>query len=614
MTFRKNIVALSLLTAFAVTSLVPSAAGAAESHDALKLIPADAWGFVAIRSLEAVDQRAAQLNDILGLGIPSPVTPMALGMLNVGDVIDMKRPLCLVMMDAQKFGGAGGPGSAAVLLVPTSDPKAMIQKLTPPPPPEGGEGEDAPDAGEPAAEGIQKISLMGQPSYAAIKGKYVIVGQSQDCVTNVLKTKKTMDAGFAPARSKALAKSDIYISASLRAVVTAYKDMISMMLPMMTAAVDPEGKSAQDLISLLMQMGAIDISLGLEKDGLAVSYLVVPTDGSDLQKTIKSTENVSGSLLTMLPKEQYLAALGATSTYNADVAPMGQDKMLSTILKSAQVEGVNDAAIKVIDAECLTLLKSFKSLAFCVSALPQGAEGLIGITVAVETNDAKAFLASARKLYGAMWNLCDDEDVANVKEHVKHVEDAETVAGRKVDTVTMKLSDLAEMFEMEADDLKKAQAVLGKECVFRFGAVDDKHFLFAFGGGKARLAKASEAVTSRSGPSLADDEGIGALSKRLPSPRSAEGYVAIDNIVHFAKTIAKTLGQEEEIPFDLPMLNAPVAFGGAGIDGIQQADFFVPMKLITAVKKSFEEMTKAEMKNFDEDEDEDAGDDGADED
>jgi hypothetical protein len=259
------------------------------------------------------------------------------------------------------------------------------------------------------------------------------------------------------------------------------------------------------------------------------------------------------------------------------------------------------------------LLKSFKSLAFCVSALPQGAEGLIGITVAVETNDAKAFLASARKLYGAMWNLCDDEDVANVKEHVKHVEDAETVAGRKVDTVTMKLSDLAEMFEMEADDLKKAQAVLGKECVFRFGAVDDKHFLFAFGGGKARLAKASEAVTSRSGPSLADDEGIGALSKRLPSPRSAEGYVAIDNIVHFAKTIAKTLGQEEEIPFDLPMLNAPVAFGGAGIDGIQQADFFVPMKLITAVKKSFEEMTKAEMKNFDEDEDEDAGDDVADE-
>lgn len=608
MTSGRNIFALSLLTAIGMTSLASSGARAAESSDVLKLVPADAWGFVVIRSLETVDQRAAQLNAILGMGLPSPVTPMALGMLGVGDAIDMKRPLCLVMMDVQKF-GVDGPSSAAVLMVPARDPKAMLQKFAPPPAAEGDEGEDAEDKGKASAEGIQRINLMGQDSYAAIKGKYVIVGQNEDCVTHVLKTKKTLGVGFAEARSKALAKSDIYISFSLRAVLTAYKDMVSMMLPMATAAFDPSGKSAEQLIELLLQMQAVDVSLGLQKDGFALSFLTIPKEGSDLEKTMKGTKNVSGSLLSMLPKERYLVAMGTTSTYNADVSQFGQDNVFATILKTAQMEGVDEEAVKAIDAECLNLLKSFKSLAFCISALPQGADGMIGVTLAVETSSAEAFLASARKVYKAVWKLSDDEDVAAVKEQVAHVEDAETVGGQKVDTITIKLGGLAEVSEMETDDLKNVQAVLGKELVFRFGAVDDEHFLFAFGGGKDRFEKASKALSSQGGASLADDEGIGTLSKKLHSPRSMEAYIAADNIMHLAKAVAKIVGHEDEIPFDLPMLNAPVVLGAAQVGSVAQADLFVPMKLITAVKKVVDEMAKAQMQNFDEDEDDDDDDD-----
>ena len=230
---------------------------------------------------------------------------------------------------------------------------------------------------------------------------------------------------------------------------------------------------------------------------------------------------------------------------------------------------------------------------------------MIGVTLAVETSSAKAFLASIRKVYEAVWKLSDDEDVATVKEQVKLTEDAETVAGQKVDTITIKLSGLAEVSEMETDDLKNVQAVLGKELVFRFGAVDDEHFLFSFGGGKARFANACEALTSKGGASLADDEGIGTLSEKLHSPRATEAYLAVDNIIHLAGAVLKIVGHEDEIPFDLPMLNAPLAFGGAQIGSIQQADLFVPMKLITAIKKSIDEAAKAEMQNFDEDEDED---------
>gem|GEM_PF-1372551 len=606
MTSRRRIVALSLLAAIGTTALVSSGARAAESNNVLKLVPADAWGFVVIRSLETVDQRAAQLNDVLGMGLPSPVTPMALGMLGVGDAIDMKRPLCLAMMDVQKF-GAENPGNAAVLMVPARDAKAMLQKFAPPPAAAGDEGDDAADKGKATAEGIQKISLMGQDSYAGIKGKYVIVGQNEDCVAYVLKTKKRMDAGFAKARSAALAKSDIYISISLRAIVSAYKDMLTMTLPMMMASFDPEGKTAEQLVKTLTEMDAFDMALGIEKDGVAMSYLVAPKDGSDLAKVMKGTKNVSGSLLSVLPKERYLAVLGATSNYDEEAAAkFGQQNMLSSIVKSSQMEGIDEEAVKAIDAESQNLLKSVKSVAICASALPEGGkDGLIGLTFAAETKDAKAFLAGARKIYKAAWKVSDDEDLAEIKKHVAYAEDAETVAGHKIDTVTIKLAGLADTLELEADGLKDAQTVLGKEWVFRFGAVDDKHFLCVFGGGKARFAKASKSLASKGGTSLADDAGIEALSKKLHSPRAAEGYFAVDNAVHLARAVAKAVGQEEEVPFDLPTLNAPVVFGSAQIGDIGQGDLFVPMKLVTAIKKAVEEASKAEMQNFDEDEDDD---------
>ncbi len=588
MSLKKRVVSLSILAALCITCLTAPAAQAAGPKDVLSAVPGDAWGFVVLRSLETVDQKAALLNKMLDLGLPPQVTPMALGMMNLGTTVDMKSPVCIVLMDVQKY-GAMDPGDAALAIMPTADPKAMVKQL---------------GAGE-ATEGLFKIAPMGQEAFAAIKDKFLIVGKNKDCVAKAAKAKTNMDKDFAEARSALLGKSDIYLSISVRAALTAYKDLIMPMMQMAMAAQDPDGTKIKKLMKMFMEMEAIDISLCLNEEGFALRALTVAVKDSDFAKLTAATKNTSSSLLSVLPKEKYLLAVGATGGYSEHAEKFRDPNMISGLLKQAQIEGIDDAAAKTLDKEITKLLKAIGPWAFSVSSLPGGDGGMFGLTVAIESEDPKTFVDGLRSIYKTIWKLSDDEDFETVKDIVVHKADAETVDGNKVDTISLNMEEFADMADMDEDDVKQVHKLAGKELVFRFGAAGPKHFVFSFGGGKARFGKVCKSVTSKGGDSLASDKGIAALSAKMPTPRSSEGFIAVDNILHLAKSLAELWDEGDEIPFEVPQLDAPVAICGVAMDNISQADFVVPAKLIKAVKKMIDDAEKAEMDAFDEDDDDD---------
>ncbi|MFQ5411750.1 MAG: hypothetical protein ACE5EC_05615 [Phycisphaerae bacterium] len=167
----------------------------------------------------------------------------------------------------------------------------------------------------------------------------------------------------------------------------------------------------------------------------------------------------------------------------------------------------------------------------------------------------------------------------------------------------------AELFEIEEDDLATFKKILGEEFILRFGVVGKKHFLCTFGGGAKRYEAACK-IAASGGDSLANDKGIAELARVLPKQRSIEGYIAVDNILQIAKSVAKIVGEEEGMPFEVPKIDAPIVFGAAQVGDMQCFKLFVPMKLVTAIKKIIDEQAKAEMEAFDEeDEDEDDDDD-----
>jgi hypothetical protein len=690
MWFRRTFIASFVLLAVFAALAPVSSARADGPKDVLQLVPDDAWGFVVLKSLNDLDDKAAQVKEAIGAEFPTPITPMVLMMLNVGDKLDMAAPVGAVMMDARKY-GPGNTGEALVLLVPAKDPKALLDALsvketeenngaadegqsgkpkgkskgkgagkgdsnnvlnqpeTKKPPKEGGKPEEEKET----TEGLTKIQVMGQPHFAAVKGKYLIVGSNQECVTKVAKTKKTAAEGFAEARAKAVDKSDVYISIAMSSVTNAYKDMFMPLLQMMTAATDPEGKNVKQLVKVLTEISAVDLSLCFDKGGLTLLMLMSPVKDSDMEKVMADQKNSDKSLLTMLPAEKYLFTMGTTGGYSEANEKFSGQNMVSQLIKSSGTKGLNEEAVKALDAELLKLAKASGPTALCVSLLPDGAEGMFGVTMVAEPKDPKDYVSCLRNIYKTAWSVTESggqekaaeknaegdkgkdeqkaggkrggddekkgkepkggvkEELAKVKENVVHTPDAETIDGAKVDTLTVKLGGLADALDIGEDRIGLLERVLGKEIVVRFGAVDDKHFVLTVGGGKKRFETVCKHLKSPD-ESLDKEVSIKEASGQLPTPRVSEIYIAVDSVGQAAKKVLTALGEGEEFPVDVPTVNAPLAVSGAMMGSVQQINIVVPMKLIKAVKEVVAKMS-ASGGDFDEDEeaadndDEDAG-------
>jgi hypothetical protein len=431
----------------------------------------------------------------------------------------------------------------------------------------------------------------------------VILGSSPDTVLKVSKAKKTLAEGFDKARTAALGKADVYVSVGLSKVLGAHKETVMPMLQMVMAASDPSGKAAQNLIKMFEEMAAIDIALSLDKESVSLVVLTLPEKDSDLEKLMKDTKNSTEPLLKVLPKEKYLLAAGGTAAYSEHAEKFSGGAGLTDMLKSTGMAGLDEKAVKSIEEGLKKLGKICDAWAMSASALPAGGEGMVGLTIVIETKDPKEFVGEFRKVYKAVWTVSDDEDFAKVKESIVHTPDAETIGDNKVDTIVVKLDGLAEMGDLEEDDLAKIEKVVGKEIAVRFGPAGSKHVAITFGGGKQRFQSICDGLKS-SGPGLAADSTIKAMGGRLPSARASEAYIAVDNILQLAKDLAKTMGEEEEVSFEVPTIDAPLAFSSSQVGSAQQIDIIIPMKLITSVKELVAKQMSAGAAAFDEEEEE----------
>ena len=233
------------------------------------------------------------------------------------------------------------------------------------------------------------------------------------------------------------------------------------------------------------------------------------------------------------------------------------------------------------------MVGGMRKLAFSVSALPSGPDGLIALTkvVTVEGGAADRCTQVAEIMQVISSGLIQGEQAGDVKEAmevVKYTAAAETLSGVQVDHLAVNVEQIAEASEEWVAQLRK---VVGKEGIlFRMAAVDDKRIAVTFGGGKDRMQRVIDLVKSGAAP-LSADEGIKRATASLPRTRSLEGYLAVDNLIATIIAISKAVDQADDAPPAFPEVNAPVAVvgGPAGKTGYQM-DVAVPMELVVAVK------------------------------
>lgn len=601
MLFRNLTVRCTAIAAVCLALLVTSTANAQTSKEVLKHVPDDAWAVVTLKSLQNLDATVAKIDSVLQIGIPAPAAMAMMTMPALAMNVDMTKPLAMIVMDVKKYGEMD-PNEAFVLLVPAKDPKTLLAALAPPAMEESPTTQ--PDAAPKAEkkvtseDGVIEVSLMGKTGYAVVADKYVLIGQNKECLKSVAKPKSTLAKTFDEARCKSLDDADLHISIALGLVFEQFKDQVLPLLQMATAASDPTGSGVKSIEKTLSEMSGCDIGIKVDDNGLMLRFMVAPKPGTDFEKLLKDTKNLDKSLLALLPKEKYLFCLGAAAAYSEHAEKFGGQGMFSQLAKGLGMGNIDEAASKIVDNELLKMQKDGGPSAFTISYLPDGKYGIFGITMVSKPRSAKETVASFRKLYETIWKVSDDEDIATLKQNIVHTPDAETIAGNKVDTLTFKIAEVADMLELEEEDMAQIKKLFGEEIALRFGAVGD-HFVLTLGGGADRFEQVAKNLSGGSG--LDADVGIKQVGAFLPTPRAQEMYIAVDNIIECVKGVVKAVGEEDPIPGEFPRVDAPIAIGVAQHGSTMQLDIVVPMKLVKAGKAFFDKQSEAAMEDFEAD-------------
>ncbi len=565
---RKTLVTLICLTA--VLSGVAQAADPMKT--ALSFIPEDAVGFVCVPELKGIDGKLQQTIGNLGLQpfVPPPYnSPLALlqQFLQMTEGLDENGPVALVQMP---FDTPFEQSSRMAFIFPAEKPKALLEAM----------------GGQVGEGGNWSLALFGQPSVAAIGEKRVIVAMVPDVLKAVTDSKGGMDGRFKGKDLKVFKGLDLVLWIDGERLLGTFKPQIDgfmgMMLMMQQASSSPfgaaQGETTKKQIDMFME-GAKWITLGVSLDpaGIGLRGVFHAKAGSELARVIKATP-AKDSLLQGLPAGKFMIAGG--QVFETDE--------LKDAVKNMEPYFEAGEGIESVDADQLKTLKNIledwaptnKGLRFTLEALPPGPGGVVGMAAVVETSDSGRWLELAGRAIEALKKLSTDEDAQMLAKATSFTSEAEEIGGVKVTHLKL---DLSKIEDLDEDDLDEITTVLGKEAVLlRMAAVGPNVVAVGFGGGADYMKRLIEHADKKAAP-LEGTPGIEKVAGHLPKKQVGVAYVAVDQIFRCVQSVLKAL-EEEELPVDIPEINAPLALASTTGDDMVRVDAFFPTELVVTAK------------------------------
>jgi hypothetical protein len=581
---------IGLLAAIALSAMTFTTTARAGDRmiDALASIPEEAIGFVCIPSLEQLDADYKQA--IVDLGVQELVPPMAqsllmtMKMVPMFATVDTTKPVMIVAMPAKTLAELG---KSVALILPTTDPKPILQGMM------GQENDD----------GTWKVNAFGTPMIAATgKGKLILASTAK-IARKIEGNKKSYASRLTKEQRGFLEKLDIAVWIDAPPLIEMFRPqidglvMMAMMSNMGQGAMNEDGARAQkEQIDMLLDGTAgLGFGLALDRVGLDLRFGMTAKTGSELSKQMAGVAT-TGSLLTGLPSEDFLIVMGGvTDPKQTREATKEFDQAFAMILADLKLDeekGKTFDELKDALKEWTVLLTGMRT---SIHLLPENADGVIGAAAVIETTDSKKWMDLLDRMVDLSVELIDtpdmDEEFREFAGALSFTKDAETIGGTKF---THWKIDLSKIEDAEEDELAKMEKIIGKDgLLVRIGVVDSKTIVFAFGGGKTQVKTLVETV--RSGRDIVGESaGVKKVNAELPSSKTFAMYFAADRILTLIKRVTKVLGEDDEIPFDVPKVDAPIAFVGSSAIGWTRADIYIPMELGAAFATVAKEMKAKE--------------------
>jgi len=578
-TIARSLVCPLLVATVAVGMCQGSPAVADDTAAILKWVPADAWGFAVVKSLDQIDKKAETLQKEFGLAIP-PIRNSLLTMLPIASAFDGSRPICVIAMNIQEMGE-----KAVGFLVPATDPKGLIAKLQP--------GEEK--------EGLTPCNIAGETMYARALERYVLVSPSEACCRKIVVSDKRLSDAFAPQRAEMLARSDVFASVSVGTIMSAYRELIAGFAAMAAGSIPGDPRMLEKWIAEMGQIETLDIGATLDEKGFWLGWQATAAPNTALATYYTESRTAPELLVQWLPREDYLFCIGGISSPRSN--QQGGDALMLGALRSLFTGFGDPARIGPVFDESVAIATGAERYAFSISMIPGPDRPTLAAAMVLQTADATRTVDALRKLFRTVLAVSNDPEFDGIKKSIVHRIDAEQIQGRKIDTITVDPKLLAGA-GVKMAELRKAEALLGRDLTVRFGPISDKQVAIAIGGGQSRFEAIQKAATVGSADGMNADVGIRAVLENMYKPRSLEFFVALDHIVGSIRAQARAMGDDDPIPVDLPRLDAPAAFCGSVTGRTARWEFFAPKRLMVAMKQVADQAARAAPRDFDE-EDED---------
>lgn len=281
--------------------------------DVLDRIPDNADAVIVLKDLKTVSTKIANTATRLNLPVPPDPVGMVAQRMGITRGLDQNGSVAVyVSMPANKEDTEGGP--PIVMLIPTTDSKAMLEGLNP----------SAPE------NGISTVTLPNDAAdtgYVATVGNYVALAQSKELLTQFLANKTSISGKLTAPVKAAFENNDLVVFANvphfrdrLLDSIKSFKPMIGMLVAMQGQG-DPAANAmgAEILTSIITGFeqiitdadGGVE-TIRLDDAGVTLGFGAHLKPGTPSGNFIAAQKPLPNTELTGLPNGKFIMAASGT--------------------------------------------------------------------------------------------------------------------------------------------------------------------------------------------------------------------------------------------------------------------------------------------------------------
>jgi hypothetical protein len=594
-----------LLTAAMLLSAAVMDARAAEP-EVLTKVPADAYGLVVINNVRTLSSKISNAATRLNIPVPPDLVGYFTRRVGISKGFDANSSAALVLLkpsaERQAEGYFTGP-PPAVLLVPTSDAKLMLEPFTP---------------GEADKAGIQQVTIpdTGDKGFAAVVDKWVALAQSkEDLAAYLARTDAFSDKASSQVRH-VFDVNDLVVWGNIpklsngvdKTIDNFETDLTGMMdLANVTTNQDPVqaalskqsvGIGFAFLKQFLKDADSTMLTLRLTDSGATAGIVGDFKSGSVIGKFVASQAGKTVNLEGLpAPAGNGLLAAGAVNWDPASMTTIMTaffDKLLSNETIAKDPRGVELRKQIDINKQMLSQITGMKFVFLDPSA--GGKSGLLNGVLLMDVIDPVKFKTMQMDAIKSM--LTSPSMDPNFKQNITTVPDAATIKDVKLSriNISLELRDSTPdkpITPQVRNTLEVAKRIMGPDGMTVYFGIIEKRAILIYGSDATTMESAVTAAKENS-DNLSSNAAITATRDQVVGDPIAVSYLPLTRWILAAQALINPAGAPATGPASPAIANAPPIVLSAGVTGsMMTAELHLPIATIQGAQEAIQHLTRS---------------------